>query len=118
MNNVISTKIACLYRWSVQPRWEKNDFITIGSQLGNFQQILNFLFFYQHSQPLYDVKQKAFENPEFVQGINFEIIDSLKNSDTKYLLVHVDSYEGFCNAKSFIDFAAAERHHGLGKFSS
>ena len=34
-------------------------------------------FFYQHSQPLYDVMQKEIENLEFVLGVNFEFIDSL-----------------------------------------
>ena len=32
-------------------------------------------FLYQHSQPLYDVMQKEFENLEFVRGVNFEFID-------------------------------------------
>ena len=40
-------------------------------------------FFYQHSQPLYDVMQKKYEYLEFVQGVNFEIIDSIKNNGTK-----------------------------------
>ena len=40
-------------------------------------------FFYQHSQPLYDVMQKESENLEFVQGVNLEFIDSLKNNGTK-----------------------------------
>ena len=40
-------------------------------------------FFYQHSQPLYNVMQKEIENLEFVQEVNFEIFDSLKNNGTK-----------------------------------
>ena len=39
-----------------------------------------FDFFYQHSQPLYNVMQKEIKNLEFVQGVNFEFIDSLKNN--------------------------------------
>ena len=35
-------------------------------------------FFYQHSKTLHDVMQKEIENLEFVQGVNFEFIDSLK----------------------------------------
>ena len=31
------------------------------------------------------------ENLEFVQGVNFEFIDSLKNNGTKYLLIFDDS---------------------------
>ena len=40
-------------------------------------------FFYQQSQPLYDVIQKVIENLEFVPGVNIELIDSLKNNGTK-----------------------------------
>ena len=40
-------------------------------------------FFYQHSQPLYDVMQNEIENLEFVQGVNFEYFDSLKNNGSK-----------------------------------
>ena len=30
--------------------------------------------------------QKGIENLEFVRGVNYEFIDSLKNNGTKYLL--------------------------------
>ena len=66
------------------------------SETGKLQLIYNWLtngtfqpkcdkiyFFYQHSQPLYDVIQKQIENLEFVQGVNFECIDLLKNNGTK-----------------------------------
>ena len=42
-------------------------------------------FFYQHPQPLYDVIQKENDNLEFVQGVHFEYIITLKNKRTKYL---------------------------------
>ena len=70
-------------------------------------------FFYQHSQPLYDVMQKEIENLEFVQGVNFEFIDSLKNNGTKYLLKFDNSCEEICNSKAFVDIATAGRHRGL-----
>ena len=57
--------------------------------------------------------QKEIENLEFVQGVNFEFIDSLKNNDTKYLLVFDDFCEEICNSKAFGDIAAAGRHRGL-----
>ena len=44
-------------------------------------------FFHQHSQPLYDVMQNEIENLEFVRGVNFEFIDSLKSNGTKYLVI-------------------------------
>ena len=40
-------------------------------------------FFYQHSQQLYDVMQKEIDNLEFVQGVHFEFINTLKNNGTK-----------------------------------
>ena len=75
-----------------QPRFDKN------------------YFFYQHSQPLYDVMQKEIENLEFVQGVSFEFFDSLKNNGTKYLLIFDDSCEEICNSKAFVDIATAGRH--------
>ena len=39
----------------------------------------NIYFFYQHPQPLYDVMQKEVENLAFVEGVNLEFVDSLKN---------------------------------------
>ena len=77
-------------------------------KIGTFQ--LNFdkiYFFYQHSQPLYGVMQKEIEKLEFVQGVNFEFIDSLKNNGTKYLLIFDDSCEEICNSKAFVDIATA-----------
>ena len=70
-------------------------------------------FFYQHSQPLYDVMQKEIKNLEFVRGVNFEFIDSLKNNGTNYLLIFDDSCEEICNSKAFVDIATARRHWGL-----
>ena len=57
--------------------------------------------------------QKKMENLEFVQGVNFQFIDSLKNNRTKYLLIFDDSCEEICNSKSFVDIATACRHRGL-----
>ena len=57
--------------------------------------------------------QKEIENLEFVQGVNFEFIVSLKHNGTKYLLIFDDSSEKICNSKAFVDFATAGRHRGL-----
>ena len=43
-------------------------------------------FLYQRSQTLSVVMQKEIGNLEFVQGVHFEIKDSLKNNGAKYLL--------------------------------
>ena len=57
--------------------------------------------------------QKEIENLEFVQGVNFEFIDSLKNYGTKYLVIFDDSCEEICHSKAFVDIATAGRHRAL-----
>ena len=71
-------------------------------KIGTFQPKFKIYFFCQHSQPLYDVMQKEIENLEFVQGVNFEFIDSLKNNGTKYVLIFDDSCEEICNSKALL----------------
>ena len=57
--------------------------------------------------------QKEIKNLEFVQGVNCEFIDSLKNNSTKScLLIFDDSCEEICNSKAFVDIAIAGRHRG------
>ena len=70
-------------------------------------------FFHQHCQPLYDVMQKEMKNLEFLQGVNFEFTDSLKNKGTKYLIIFDHFCEEFCNSKAFVDIAAAGRYRFL-----
>ena len=55
----------------------------------------------------------AKKNIEFLQGVNFEFTDSLKNNGTKYLLIFDHSCEIFCNSKAFVDIATAGRHRAL-----
>ena len=57
--------------------------------------------------------QTEIENLEFVQEVNFEFIDSVKNNGTKYLLIFDDSCEEICNSKAFVDIATAGRHRSL-----
>ena len=57
--------------------------------------------------------QKEIENLEFVRGVNFEFIDSLKNDGKKYLLIFDNSCEEICNSNAFVDLATARRHRGL-----
>ena len=57
--------------------------------------------------------QKEIEKLEFVQGVNFEFIDSFKNNGTKYLLNFDDSCEEVCNSMAFVEIATAGRHRGL-----
>ena len=87
-----------------------DNWLKIGTFKSKFDKIY---FFHQHCQPLYNVMQKEIENLEFLQGENFEFIDSLKNNGTKYLLIFDDSCEEICNSKAFVDTATAGRHRGL-----
>ena len=57
--------------------------------------------------------QNEIENLEFVQGVNFEFIDSLKNKGTKCFLIFDDFCEEICNSKAFADIATAGRYRGL-----
>ena len=57
--------------------------------------------------------QKEIKNLEFVQGVNFQFIDSLKNNGTKQLLNFDDSCEEICNSKTFVDIATAGRYRVL-----
>ena len=71
-------------------------------------------FFYQLSQPLYDVMHKTIENLKFVQSINLEFVDSLQKNGIRNLLFFDDSCEETCNSKTFIGIATAEKSYGLG----
>ena len=61
--------------------------------------------------------QKEVENLEFVQGVNFEFIDSLKNNGSKNLLIFDDSCEEICNSEAFVDIATAGRYRELSTIS-
>ena len=56
---------------------------------------------------------KEIENLEFVRGVNFEFIDSLKNNGTTYLLIFDNSCEEISISKAFVDIATAGRRRGL-----
>ena len=112
MNNLVSTKNESLLHWLVLQKLEKCSLFTIGWKLENFNQKLTFLLFSQNSQPLYDVMQKEIENLEFVRGVNFKLIESLKNNGLKYLLIFDDSCEEIFTSKAFVEIAAAGRHRG------
>ena len=113
MNKFTSTKNRVFISLVGPSETGKSQLIYNWLKLGNFQTKFDKIyFFYQYSQTLYDVMQIEIENLEFVQGKNFEFIDSLKNNSTKYLLIFDDSCEGICNSKTFVDIATSGRHRG------
>ena len=97
MNKLISTKNRVFLSLVGPSKTGKLQFtynlLKIGTVQPKFDKIY---FFYQRSQPLYDVMQKEIESLEFVQGVNFEFIVSLKFNGTKDLLIFDDSCENIC----------------------
>ena len=78
----------------VPSKTRKSQFIYIWLKKETFQPKFDKIYFlYQRSQPLYDALQKEIEKFEFVQGVNFENLDSLKYKGTKYLSLCDDSRE-------------------------
>ena len=57
--------------------------------------------------------QKEIKDLEFVQGVIFEFIDSLKDIGTKYLLKFDNNCEEIYKSKAFVDIATAGRLRGL-----
>ena len=114
MDKLISTKnrvfISLVGHSETGKRQPIYNWLKIGTFQPKFDKIY---FFYQYSQPLYDVMQKEIKNLEFVQGVNLEFIDSLKNNGTKYLLIFDDSCKEICNSKASVDIATAGRHRGF-----
>ena len=114
MNKLISTKNRVFISLVGPSETRKSQLIYNWLKTGSFQPKFDKIyFFYQHSQPLYDVMQKEIENLEFVRGVSLEFIDSLKNNGTNYLLVFDDSCKEVCNSKAFVYIATAGRHRGL-----
>ena len=50
---------------------------------------------------LYGQMSKIMKNIEFVQGVDFELIQNLPNNGTKYLLIFDDSCEEIFSSKQF-----------------
>ena len=84
MNKLISPKNRVFISLVGPSETGKSHLIYNWLKTGTFQPKFDKIyFFYQHSELLYDVMKKEIENLEFVRGVNFEVIDSLKNNGTK-----------------------------------
>ena len=81
LNKLISTKNRVFISLVGPSETGKSQLIYNWLKIGTFQPKSDKIyFFYQHSQTLYHVMQKEIENLEFVRGVNFEFIDSLKKT--------------------------------------
>ena len=85
----------------------------MGYKMEHFDQVSTKCTFLSTFQISLQCFAKGKQNIEFVQGVNFEFIDFLKNDGTKCLLVFDDSCEEIWNSKAFFDIATAGRHRGL-----
>ena len=68
-------------------------------------------YFYQHDQPIFHNNDS--ESIEYVQGVNFDMINQLPADGTNYLLSFDDSCEEICRSKEFQMLATAGRHRKL-----
>ena len=91
----------------------KLQLIPIRQKNGTFHSKFDKIDFFINIPNLFTIYAKEIENLEFVRGVNFEIIDSLKNNFTKYLLIFDDYCAESCISKAFVDIATARRNRGL-----
>ena len=68
-------------------------------------------YFYQHDQPVF--LNHSTLKIEFIQGVNFSMINELAVDGTNYLLIFDDSCEEICKSKEFQALATAGRHKKL-----
>ena len=96
MNKLISTKNRIFISLVGPSDSGKTYLIHEWLKVGTFQPKFDKIYcFYQHPQPLYDVMQKEIDNLEFVQGVHFEFINSLKKkvpSICSFLMTHVQKF--------------------------
>ena len=114
MNKLICTKNRVFISLVGPPETGKSQLIYNWLKIETFQPKFDQIYFlHQHFPPPYDFMLREIENIEFVQGVNFEFIDSIKNNSTKYFLIFDDTWEEICNSRAFVDIATAGRHRGL-----
>ena len=53
------------------------------------------------------------KNLNFIQGVDFELIENLPINRKKYLFTFDDACEEISNSKQFVIIATAGRHRGL-----
>ena len=57
--------------------------------------------------------QEEIDILEFLQGVHFEFINSLKNDSTKFLLIFDESCAEIFNSKEFVPIPTTGRHRGF-----
>ena len=80
LNKLISTKIRVFISLVVPSETEKLQLIYYWLKIGTFQTTFDEIHFFINIFNLLTMLCKKIENLEFVRGVNFEIIDSLKSA--------------------------------------
>ena len=84
-----------------------NDMLRMKTFQPSFDRIL---YFYKHFQPIYDTMIQSITDIEFIQGVDFDLIDNLPADGTKYLLIFDDSLDILSKSEKFNGIATAGRH--------
>ena len=116
MNKLISTKNRIFVSLVGPSDSGKTYLIQEWLKFGTFQPKFrkNNFFFNSFNHSRMSCKKNV--NLEFIQGVNFDFINSLKNNGTKYLLNFNDSCAEICNFKAFMKVATAVRHRGFSTY--
>ena len=112
MNKLISTKKCVSLSLVSTSETAKSHFFYNWLKIGTPQPKLDKIHFFTNTrnQSIYHDIQKEIVKLEFIQVVNFEIIDSLEHNGTKYPLTFDDSCEEICNSKASVNFTTAGRH--------
>ena len=70
-------------------------------------------YFYQHYQQIYSEMEQVADDIEFVQCVDFDLIDELPNDGTNYLLIFDDSCAEISKNNRFEKIATSGRHKKL-----
>ena len=106
-------KTAFLFLWLDRAILAKRTWYISGWKLEHFHPKLTLFIFSINNLNHSMMSCKKLDNLEFVQGVHFEIIISLKNNVTKYMIIFDNSCAEICNSKEFVNIATAGRHRGF-----
>ena len=114
MNKIISTKERILM-YLVGPSGSgKTIFINDMLQMKTFQTSFDRnLYFYKHFQTIYYTMMQSIADIEFIQGVDFELIENLPAVGTKYLITFDDSLDILSKLEKFNAITTAGRHRNL-----
>ena len=114
MNKVISTKDRVFMSLVGPSGCGKSYLIFQMLKNGTFYPMYDkVLYFYQYYQDVYSEMLKEIDNIEFIQNVDFDLIENLPSDGTNYMLIFDDSCEEICKSTHFNKLATAGRHKNL-----